>query len=169
VVTTFSDVFQLQSLSIPHRALQSAFQFVRNFPPKNHRTTAFADFSSWRGATLFRASHHGSYFISCGLDGSLHQPHWNVGTEIPTIYIPITNGTKNTLSSQAGNPGDLSVPDSGSREHSLSLLLGCEREQPTTLLYDATLPLHISPEDNLSGEFHDSHAKRSISWGSTSR
>jgi hypothetical protein len=112
---------------------------------------------------------HGSYFISCGLDGSLHQPHWNVGTEIPTIYIPITNGTKNTLSSQAGNPGDLSVPDSGSREHSLSLLLGCEREQPTTLLYDATLPLHISPEDNLSGEFHDSHAKRSISWGSTSR
>jgi hypothetical protein len=65
--------------------------FCPKLPSKNHRTTAFAGYNSWRGATVFRASHHGSYFISWGLDGGLHQPHWNVGTKIPTINIPITN------------------------------------------------------------------------------
>jgi len=155
-----------KSLSIYHRALQSAFHFVR--PSKNHRTTAFAGYNSWRGATVLRASHHGSYFINWGLDGGLHQPHWNVGTKIPTINIPITNRHREHPCPAKRATREISAFQTrGSREHGLSLLLDCERKNQRH--YDATLPLHISPEDNLRGEFHDSHAKRSISWGSTSR
>jgi hypothetical protein len=168
VVTTFSDVSQPSNSLDLSPSLQSAFQFVSEISLKNiieqrHSPSLILGVGLRCSGHLIMAPT--SSVAASTVVFSVRQPHWNIGKQLSTIYVPRANKHREHRVQPSGQPRR--YQRSETRKHGFSLLLECESKNQR--YYDATLSIRISPEGNLSGEFHDSHAERSISWGSTSQ
>ena len=108
---------------------------LRNSAQKYYRATAFAELTVILGVGL-RFSEHliiapAPSVAASTVVFSIHQPHWNIGTHISTMYIPRANRHREHRVQPSGHP--TRSQRSETREHGFSLLLECDRKNLTIL------------------------------------